>query len=435
VAAPSTDRLRQAVRAAPRRYRLPDLPADAAAARALGAEAALAWAIEQARCAPSADARAVFLEALAAVVRRAMDAQGGLPEVQAAVLRAHDPEVQAWQRLADQAAADKRAVRQAVNAVAHPGKTQRLPPGAERERLERLHGLARDEAWVDLQQELVLPALQRLARADALRALPAVQRYAALRTQQGPAAGSDAAAGIGRAAGAAGADAEREVGSAFEAIARRLDALDAADGVEARHRVVQGLLPPRDLPGAAAQAKDEWDVALLRTQDDGDTYALLLLAEVKASPAAAATDLPRLLRGLQRLARAAADRAWAFRSAQGEVAIDGASLQTLDAPAPMLPPHVIYACTAAPEPQPVWLTAAARALLLAQPASLAFAQQIAQGSALPDEALAPAWQALLTAPRLRGVLHQWPTAQAARAAMLHPNDLLACLCAAAPGFP
>lgn len=450
VAASASDLLRQAVLAAPRRYLLPDLPADAVAACALGAEAALAWAIEQARVARSpdvrasplararaapatAEARAVFLRALAALVRRAMAGEGGLADVQAAVLRAHDPAVDAWQRLCDQAAADGRAVRRAVDAVAHPGKTRRLPAGPQRARLERLHRLAHEEAWARLLSELPdQPALQRLARADALRALPAVQRYRALRARHAPPAGSDAAAGVGRAAGEAGAQAERAVVAAFEAMARRLDGLDARSAAAHRHCVIQGLLPPRDLPGSSAQAKDEWDVALLRRDDDGHTHELLLLAEVKASPAAAATDLPRLLRGLRRLAGAAADRAWTFRSAQGEVAIDGASLQRLHVPGGALPPHVIYACTAEPEPHPLWLGAAARALLLAEPASLAFAHQVALGHEPPDEALAPAWAALRSAPRLRGVLHQRPTAQAARAAMLHPDDLLAALEALLP---
>jgi len=71
------------------------------------------------------------------------------------------------------------------------------------------------------------------------------------------------------------------------------------------------------------------------------------------------------------------------------------------------------------------LSAATKAVLLAEPASLAFAQQVARGEAAPPHAaLAPAWHALFTAPRLRAALHQYETAAKARAAMLHPDDLL-----------
>ncbi|RYY64418.1 MAG: hypothetical protein EOO24_56265, partial [Comamonadaceae bacterium] len=78
------------MKAAPRRYRMPPLPADAAAARTAAPEAALAFAIESARVGaePLSAARALFLEALAALVRKSLDAAGGDPAFQALVLRA-----------------------------------------------------------------------------------------------------------------------------------------------------------------------------------------------------------------------------------------------------------------------------------------------------------------------------------------------------------
>jgi hypothetical protein len=90
-----------------------------------------------------------------------------------------------------------------------------------------------------------------------------------------------------------------------------------------------------------------------------------------------------------------------------------------------LPPHVIYCCSAPPEALPQPLGAATKAVLLAEPASLAFAQQLARGEAPSHAALDPVWHALATAPRLQAALHQYETAQKARAAMLHPDDLLA----------
>jgi hypothetical protein len=273
---------------------------------------------------------------------------------------------------------------------------------------------------------LAMPALERLERAQALRDTAGVQRYRALRAAHGPVAGSEEAAGTGRAAGRLGAQAEAAVVAAFEAIARRLGAVDAGAG---QYRVEQGLRPLRGLPPASAQAKDEWDVALLRAHIDagadpaGTPHELVLLAEVKASPGAAAQDLPRLLRGLQRLASASAEAGAVFATARAELRLDGASLQALAPHGHALPPQVIYACPAAADAPLPLLGAAARAMLLAEPASLAFAGRLAQGDTPHDDMLEPVWQALQSAARLRGVLHQRETARAACAALLHPDDL------------
>lgn len=114
-----------ALRAAPRRYRMPALPPTAAHARAAGPEAALAYAMEQARCGRAAsEDGGLFSWGLAQLIRQAL---AGDPAFRALVLRASDPHVAEYARLGDSAAADRRAVRSAVDAIAHPGK--RTGPG------------------------------------------------------------------------------------------------------------------------------------------------------------------------------------------------------------------------------------------------------------------------------------------------------------------
>lgn len=182
------------------------------------------------------------------------------------------------------------------------------------------------------------------------------------------------------------------------------------------------LRTPRGFPGAAGKAKDEWDAAIVHGGD------IVLLAEVKAAPAAATPDFPRLLRGLQRLALAEAGATYFFPSAAGEVAVRGASLQGLQPQGGQLPPRAIYCCNAPVDPQPQWLSAAAKGLLASEPSSLEYAQAVAQGRAPSPSMLLPVWQALADRqPRLRAALLQHETSCTVRAAMLHPDDLLAAL--------
>ncbi|KLN53954.1 hypothetical protein [Variovorax paradoxus] len=440
-----------ALRAAPRRYRLPPLPANAEAAVAGGTEAALAFAIEAARIekaspasSPGHDAmQALFTRALAQLIREALAPERGDPAFQAAMLQAQDAAVHEHVQLSRQRAADRRSVRMAVDAIAHPGKLRREPAGALRDALARLHGLAAAGAWTELAQaiEQLLaqelpgpgnfqapleairssPALQRLERGSELLRLESVQRYQALCERRGPLAGSDAAAAEGRASAQQGRIAEHAAVEAFRKIA---DSLNRHRKGAATYRVARGLRTPRGFPGEANKAKEEWDGAIVRGDGNG-AADLVLLAETKASPAAATSDFPRLLRGLRRLAQAHAEAVYAFASADGEQRILGASLQGLRPIRRLLPPHVIYCCSAPLEALPQPLGAATKAVLLAEPASLAFAQQLARGEAPSHAALAPVWNALATAPRLQSALHQYETAQKARAAMLHPDDLLA----------
>ncbi len=435
-----------ALAATPRRFRLPPLPADAEAAAAAGPAAALAFAIAAACTAserqlpPPAQAEALFTQALARLIEQAMAPGGGDPAFQAAVLHAQDRDVHDHVRLSRQRAADLRTVHSAADAVAHPGKLQRMPAGASRDALAQLHALAAAGDWARLTQAMAaLPtpdglqvanaALQRLVRGDELLRVEAVQRYRALCERRGPQAGSDAAAAQGRASAREGEMAEHAGVRALRGIADLMNRRAATAGDNGGgFRVARSLRTPSGFPGTASKAKEEWDAAIVCSADAQQSAAeLVLLAEIKASPAAVSADLPRLLRGLQRLAQADTGTAYAFASDDGTTHILGASLRRLRPHGHALPPHVIYCCPAPAEPQPqALLSAASKAVLLGEPASLAFAQRIARGEAPPPHAsLAPVWQALATAPRLRATLHQDETARLAREAMLHPDDLLA----------
>jgi hypothetical protein len=412
--------LAAALAAAPRRYRMPPLPAAPADALAAGTATALAWAIEAAR--RGDDASALFVAALADQVAQVLVPGTGDPAFQAAVLRAGDASVDEAARLDAIRVPDERTVRTVADAVAHPGKLRGMAPGAARDALAHVHAMAMEGAWADVQaaaHDAGLaglagnPALARLQRAAQLESTSVVRRWRALLALAGPLAGSSDAAAQGRAAARTGDAAERVAMAAFETIAARLGGL----------RVVRGLRVPAGFPGAALGGKDEWDLALLRDTPDG--AAVVLLAEVKATPSAATRDLPKLLRGLTRLAQAAGDAPVAFASDQGSVLLAAATLRAL-APAPSLPAHVVYCSTAAVS-EPVPLSPESRAQLLAEPASIAFAQQLLAGGAPDLQALLPVWGALRNAPRLRAVLHQYPTALVVREAMLHPGDLLAAL--------
>jgi hypothetical protein len=443
-----------ALRQAPRPYRMPPLPADADAARWAGVDATLAFALESARVAhegghaPPLDTRPLFLGALAAAIRAAMRTDGGDPTLQARVLRARDPDVEEHAALQARAGADARAVRAAVAALAHPAKLSRMAPSAARDALTPLHLLAEAGDWEalyraagslpvqppqgepDLRNALGtlqgLEALQRLRRGAALQPRQSVQRYRALCGQGAPLAGSDAAVATGRAAARLGAEAEAATLHAFGEVAALLNQQPRAPGA---WQALHGLRTPGGFPGAVHGSKDEWDVALVRAEPATDAVDIVLLAEVKASAAAATTDLPRLRRGLQRLAQAQAKGRYAFACAAGEVRISAASLRALQPPQQGLPPQAIYCCTAPADTAPKWLAVAAKAMLLAEPASLAFACALAHGKEPDTEVLAPVWASLTRAPQLRTALGQYALARSAREAMRRPQDLLSAVTA------
>jgi hypothetical protein len=413
------DLLAAAIREAPRRWRMAPLPADVQAAAAAPVDVALAFALECVRTGAVAGVRELFVGSLAALVAQAADPQGGDPAFQALVTRANDATVREFVALQSQLAQDMRSVRRAVDAIAHPAKLVGVDE-PERVRLAALHALAKDGRWGELRGRgaglfdglAVRDALHRLVRGEELRGSAAIAGYMGLLGAQGPLAGSAAAAANGRDSARAGDAAEAQAVDALQQI---------ADGLMQREapalRVVNGLRTPRGFPGDAVKAKDEWDVALLDASRDA--ARVLLLGEVKASPAAAPSDFSRLHRGLLRFGQAEPEAGYTFPCTGGAVTISGESLREL-APADRdLPPHVVYFSTAPASQVPPPLSAASKAVLLAEPASVTFARD------RDPVVLERVWDALATEPRLRATLNQFDTATRVCAAMLHPEDLLA----------
>jgi hypothetical protein len=441
-----------ALATAPRRFRQPPLPPDARAAAAQGIDTGLAFAMEAARVAveqntvAGEEERALFLDSLAALIAVALAPDGGDPTFQSLVLRAQEVEVAEYVRLSAQRPADHRTVRSAANAVGHPGKTRGLAPGPLRTALESLHRAAaaadggairlaavqalaltdaHDEALRStLESLLAQPAVERLSRLSRLTATEGVQRYLLLARQNGPAAGSAEAAAQGRAAARVGNQHEESALAVFGRIASLLNLHEGGTAL----RAVRGLRTPPRFPGEAGKAKDEWDVALVRrVAGDEGALEIALLAEVKAAPAAATPDFARLLRGLERLALADPLQAYAFSSDDGVLMLAGASLRQLAPNGRVLPPHVVYCCGIDAEAQPQVVSPGSKAVLLAEPACIAFAQRLQRGEQPSPDSLTEVWRALLTEPRLRSALYQHDTARAVREAMLHPDDLMAAL--------
>ncbi|PZX20952.1 conserved hypothetical protein [Cupriavidus phytorum] len=448
------------LRAVPRRYRLPELD-DASAPPDASPAATLALVIEQARAAqargetPDAALKDRFTGALARMVREALRADGGDPVFQAMVLRHRAAPVREYASLSARADQDRRAIHAAVNAVAHPGKQQRLGPGPQREALGRLHTYAGAAAWNDLQeavqrllempltpasagdsptaralaQLLEHPALARLRRLDALASDPLVAEYRALWERYGPRSGSACAVAQGRSSRQRGDAAEALAAQAVEALARRLN---AAAGASAPYRVVTSMRVPAAIPAAHKHAKTEWDVVLLRqsaaTEDTaGETPAwdVCLLVEVKASVDAATTDFPRLLRGLRLLAHADKDDVYSFATRQGMVPLRGAALRALPSAPPALSRTVLYCCDAPAEPTPRLLSAASRMQLLSATPTLDFAAALTATPPADARELEPVWRTLLEAPGWRAVLDQYATLRQVRELMVHTDDLLA----------
>ncbi|SEB05227.1 hypothetical protein [Variovorax sp. YR216] len=452
--------LRDLLRTVPRRYRSPPLPPGLDAAVAAGTEATLAFAIESARAAaergtptPAALGDA-FTAALAALIHRAMTPDGGDPVFQAQVLYSRDAQVRDWVQIESSAAADARSVRAAVDAFAHPGKLRDMPEGARRDNLSHLHALAAAGEWRTLASEAgslgapligndaalhallhdlaTHPALQRRIHAEAMTALEPVRRYRALRARRVPPAGSDVARGQGRAAAREGAQAEHAAAEALRQVATFLNDLEGDE--RGTYRVLRSLLTPRVLSGGGDRSKEEWDAALVRSIGGG-LCDIVLLAEVKAAPAAVTSDMPRLLRGLARLAQADGDASFAFASLDGAVRLRGRSLRALAPIGPSLPEPVIYLCPAPTESRPTLLGAAAKAVLLSEPASLEFARALADGAAPLHASLTAVWNALPHESRLRATLNQYDTARRAREAMLYTGDLLATVAQAGMVLP
>ncbi|OZI35040.1 hypothetical protein CAL29_12180 [Bordetella genomosp. 10] len=434
-------------------------PVIAAAPREDNPADVLARVIEQARVAtarerePYTSVKDAFIDALARLVQDAMRPAGGDFAFQAMVLRHRAPRVREYASLSAHAERDRRQVRSAVNAVAHPGKQRGLPPGVLRETLAQLQAHAAAAAWPALadaaRRALLIPeiaadpplasgllklsddaALERLQRLAGLAEDAGVRQYEALWDRRGPRSGSAQAAALGRTTQQRGAAVEALAAEALQAWARRLG---EAAGDPAAYRVVTSMRVPAAIAGKAERAKTEWDVVLLRraaipreAHDAKETWDVCLVAEVKSSVDAATTDYPRLSRGLRLLKEADAGACYAFACNQGTVALRGASLQALPAEGDGLAGAVLYCCDAPADEAPRLLNAASRMQLLSAPESLAYAARLAENAPADRSTLEPVWRKLLSSPQWRPVLQQYATLHQVRELMVHVADLASC---------
>jgi len=449
------------LRAVARRYRVPALSEfpddDAVPATALAVRIEQARASVAAGRAPAPSVRQAFLAALARLIRDAMRPGEGDPVFQAMSMRHRNAVVREYASLSAGAAQDRREILAAANALAHPAKVERMAPGPARDALARLRAAAVQARWAALAEAAgtlrespgpaadaaaaaalerltASPALARLLRLDQLERDEDVRRYRTLWAQQGPRPGSATAAAQGYASRARGDAVEALALQALEALARRLNAAEAG----APYRAVSSMRVPASFPASPARAKSEWDAALLRRSADAGAapaWDLCLLLEAKASADAAATDFPRLLRGLRLLAEADARADYVFSTRQGAFPLRGASLRALPAEGHALAQAVLYFCDGPAETLPRLLSAASRMQLLSAPASLEYASRLAQGRDPAPDALEPVWRQLLESPQWAGVLQQYPMLCEARELMVHADDLMAAIADAAPPAP
>jgi len=478
-----------------RRYRIPAIAGTAPSATATTGDpaTALALIIDQARVAiaqgstPEPASQDVFTDRLARLIQDALRPRYGDYAFQAMVLRHRDPRVREYASLSAHAEQDRRAVLATVNAIAHPGKQQRLAPGPLRETLAQLQARAEAGSWTALAdlargalrpspsgsalaEEAAIeaglakllqgPALQRLQRRADLAADDGVLQYEALWDRQGPRSGSAEALALGKTTQRRGAAVEALAAQALQAWARRLG---EAQGDATAYRVVTSMRVPASLAANADRAKTEWDVVLLRraisedgTLDVEDSarhhshgaqartahegagsdgcWDICLVAEVKSSVDAATTDYPRLLRGLRLLAQADGAARYSFACQQGVIEVRGASLRALPTDDGRVAGAVLYCCDAALDDSPRLLNAASRMQLLSAPESLAYATHLHSAASLentaldpttaPDpKALAPVWHKLLSSQQWQPVLQQYATLHQVRELMVHVADL------------
>ncbi|QVN23474.1 3-deoxy-D-arabino-heptulosonate 7-phosphate synthase [Burkholderia pyrrocinia] len=447
--------LDEVLRTVARRYRLPPLDSASSPAEAANPAATLAIAIEEARRlrsdgrAPGAELQQRFVDALARMIRDAMDTQSGDPAFQAAVLRHDAPSVREYASLHAHAEQDRRALHSAVNAIAHPAKLERSAQAWQRDGLARLHAAATSASWADLhatlQHLLALPdmatdavfeqdivklkegaALERLLRLDALASDEHVRRYRALWVRQGPLEGSSIAVAQGAASQQRGAAVEALAAQVLDTLAGRLEAVDE----RRTYRVVTSMRVPSSIPGRHDRAKTEWDAILLertRSDESAPAWNVRFLVEAKASADAATTDLPRLLRGLNLLAQADPDTIYAFETHQGTVRVHGASLRALTTDAAALQTEVLYCCDASADATPRLLGAASRMQLLSAQASLEYASVLARQPDADRGGLGVIWHALLTLPQWHAVLNQYPSLRQVRELMVAIDDLRAAI--------
>jgi hypothetical protein len=457
---PSPSLLDETLRVVARRYRVPAHVSASAATLQASPATALVLAIEQARAAvargdaPAPAIRDAFIDALARMIREALRDESADPVFQAMLLRHRTAVIREYASLAAHAERDRRLIHATVNAIAHPAKQQRARSEPQRDALARLHACASSEAWsalddavrqfIDtpeiadplplqrgLAQLLENPALQRLRRLDALACDERVRHYQSLWDRQGPRPGSSLALARGLSAKQRGAAVEALASRALDTLARHLN---DAERAFASYRVVNSMRVPASIPASHERAKTEWDVVLLRqakTPDQSAAWDVCLLVEAKASADSATTDFPRLLRGLELLAHAGHDTVYPFRTQQGTVYLNGASLRALRTDDASLARTVLYCSDAGAEAAPRVLSAASRMQLLSALASLQFAGALVDGREPAAIDLEPVWHQLLASPRWRPVLNQYATLRQVRELMVHAQDLQAAVAIAA----
>ena len=434
-----------------RRYRLPIRPEDAIHREHHGVASRLASIIERVRETvvsgrqPDAALKKQFLDTLARLIHDAMLDDEGDSAFQAMTLRHGAPRVREYASLAARSDPDRRAVLALVNTMAHPARQERTGDASLRAALAAVHDAASEQAWTRLHtllRELARigatstdtdvsrpaaallehPALARLQRLEALRADEQVGRYLKLWEKNGPRTGSDEALREGARSRRRGAAVEALAAKALTVLAEGLNEVETTGAI---YRVVTSLRVPAAILNGRERAKSEWDAVLLGRSagvSDDQGWDVCLLLEAKASADAAATDLPRLLRGLEVLSQAEEESLHSFQTTQGEVRLSGASLRRLSTDEARVAATVLY-CSDAPAGQPRLLSAAARMQLLSTPASLDFAAALADGSVADPASLEPVWLELLGSPRWSAVLHQYPTLRQARELMVHVDDL------------
>ncbi|PCE33164.1 3-deoxy-D-arabino-heptulosonate 7-phosphate synthase [Burkholderia ubonensis] len=453
--------LDEVLRTVDRRYRLPPLVRASSLSDAASPSTTLAIVIEEAREAlvggqsPGEELRCRFIDALSHMIRDAMDPQSGDPAFQAVVLRHNAASVREYASLSARAEQDRRTLRSAVNAIAHPAKRERHAQAWRRDALAQLHEAASSASWdklhATLQRLLVLPematdaafecdiakltgspALERLRNLDALASDERVCQYQALWGRNGPHSGSSLAAAQGAVSHQRGAAVEASAAQALEALAGRLNAADE----QRMYRVVTSMRVPASIPGRHDRAKTEWDAVLLeraRGDEPAPAWHVRFLVEAKASTEAATTDLPRLLRGVSLLAQGDRNTIYSFETRQGAVRLHGASLCALATDDATLQRQVLYCCDAPADATPRLLGAASRMQLLSAQASLDYASAGVQRADADPHGLGAIWHALLEQPQWRAVLHQYPTLRQVRELMVRTDDLLAAIDGATGG--
>lgn len=462
--------LTRALQSVDRRYRLPPLPACPEPSSVTGptddkkdASALLAFAMESARMrievgdTPPEALKALFIDGLKSLIREALDPDRGDPVFQAMLLQQASPQVREYASLLAQTNGDQRRVRSLVNAIAHPEKLRRSYAKSLADALAGLQRCTSEGSWQAVHQQasellddpaldswpIVLatlrqltsdPALTRLMRLDNLQTDSLVRQFSTLRNQQGPRSGTPEAAVQGAAARQRGSDAEARTAKTLQVLVDRLNKMasvttlagSAAGDRTSIYKLVTSLYVPSPLSSDVKHAKTEWDVVILHKAGEVDStpvWDVCLLVEVKASVDAAATDFPRLLRGLNALAQADPARVYPFTSRQGTLHLHGRSLSQLSANADT----VLYCCDGPSHSTPRPLSAASRMQLLSAQGSLAYAEGLQNDSSNDQAPLEAVWQEVTHAPEWRPVLQQYATMRRACEHVVHIDDLAVAL--------